>query len=103
MHVAQGQTFLLEGLGGLAEAHPAHAGHVDLVDGHDHRHGVARLDLVTVGGIGANDLAHLVVQRHLGSDSLLRWLVGQGHATTRRSSRAGYRLLDVAAASPVGP
>lgn len=41
--------------------------------------------------------AHLVVQRHLGSDSLHRWLQRSGWATVRRSSRAGYRLLDVAA------
>ncbi len=39
--------------------------------------------------------AHLVVQKHLGSDSLQRWLTGQGWATDRRGSRAGYRLLDV--------
>ncbi|MGI9597692.1 MAG: class I SAM-dependent methyltransferase [Acidimicrobiales bacterium] len=41
--------------------------------------------------------AHLVVQKHLGSDSLHRWLDNRGFATTRRASRAGYRLLDVAA------
>lgn len=41
--------------------------------------------------------AHLVVQRHLGSDSLARWLNEQGWVTTRRSSRRGYRLLDVSA------
>ncbi len=41
--------------------------------------------------------AHLVVQKHLGSDSLHRWLERQGWPTTRRSSRAGYRLLDVSA------
>ena len=39
--------------------------------------------------------AHLVVQKHLGSDSLHRWLDQNGWPTTRRSSRAGYRLLDV--------
>lgn len=39
--------------------------------------------------------AHLVVQRHLGADSLQRWLAAQGHGCTRRGSRAGYRLLDV--------
>lgn len=39
--------------------------------------------------------AHLVVQKHLGSDSLHRWLETKGWPTTRRSSRAGYRLLDV--------
>jgi 16S rRNA (guanine1207-N2)-methyltransferase len=41
--------------------------------------------------------AHLVVQKHLGADSLARWLTEQGWTTTRRGSRAGYRLLDVAA------
>ena len=41
--------------------------------------------------------AHLVVQRHLGADSLARWMDDQGWSTTRRASRKGYRLLDVAA------
>lgn len=40
--------------------------------------------------------AHLVVQKHLGSDSLAAWLTEQGWPTTRRGSRGGYRLLDVA-------
>lgn len=39
--------------------------------------------------------AVLVVQKHLGSDSLQRWLNEQGFATTRLGSRAGYRLLEV--------
>ena len=43
--------------------------------------------------------AHLVVQKHLGSDSLARWLTEQGHPTSKLRSRAGYRLLDVEAAS----
>lgn len=46
--------------------------------------------------------AHLVVQKHLGSDSLARWLGQQGWPTTRRSSRAGYRLLDVASSADKG-
>jgi 16S rRNA (guanine1207-N2)-methyltransferase len=41
--------------------------------------------------------AVLVVQKHLGADSLARWLGEQGWPTTRLTSRAGYRLLDVAA------
>tara|TARA_B100001964_G_C14097273_1_gene537622 strand:- start:339 stop:974 length:636 start_codon:yes stop_codon:yes gene_type:complete len=41
--------------------------------------------------------AHLVVQRHLGSDSLARWLTGEGWTTQRRASRKGFRLLDVSA------
>ncbi|HAQ22774.1 MAG TPA: MFS transporter, partial [Acidimicrobiaceae bacterium] len=40
--------------------------------------------------------AHLVVQRHLGADSLARWLTEQGWTTSRRASRKGFRLLDVA-------
>jgi 16S rRNA (guanine1207-N2)-methyltransferase len=43
--------------------------------------------------------ATLVVQRHLGADSLQRWLIGQGYATERLASRAGYRLLQVTAAA----
>jgi 16S rRNA (guanine1207-N2)-methyltransferase len=43
---------------------------------------------------------HLVVQKHLGSDSLQRWLNDAGWVTTRRASRGGYRLLDVAPRSP---
>lgn len=45
--------------------------------------------------LGPTGSAHLVVQKHLGSDSLQRWLDQQGWATSRRRSRAGYRLLDV--------
>jgi len=37
--------------------------------------------------------AVLVVQKHLGSDSLQRWLTEQGWPTERLASRAGYRLL----------
>ncbi|MDZ7677234.1 MAG: methyltransferase [Acidimicrobiales bacterium] len=40
--------------------------------------------------------AHLVVSRHLGADSLARWLSEAGFEVTRRRSRMGYRLLDVA-------
>lgn len=39
--------------------------------------------------------ATLVVQKHLGSDSLARWLAEQGYAVERLASRRGYRLLDV--------
>lgn len=39
--------------------------------------------------------AHLVVSRHLGADSLARWLDLEGYSVTRRGSRMGYRLLDV--------
>ena len=39
--------------------------------------------------------AWLVVQRHLGADSLADWLAGQGWQVTRVRSRKGYRVLRV--------
>ncbi|NDU76604.1 methyltransferase [Actinomadura sp. DSM 109109] len=41
-------------------------------------------------------LAHLVVQKHLGSDSLQKWLAAQGFPTERIASRSAYRVLRVA-------
>ena len=41
--------------------------------------------------------AALVVQKHLGADSLQRWLDGEGFTTRRVASKAGYRLLAVTA------
>ncbi len=38
--------------------------------------------------------ASLVVQRHLGSDSLAEWLTAQGFPTQRLGSRRAYRILD---------
>ena len=42
--------------------------------------------------------AWLVVQKHLGSDSLAAWLRAEGWSVERRSSRMGYRILEVRAA-----
>jgi 16S rRNA (guanine1207-N2)-methyltransferase len=39
--------------------------------------------------------AVLVVQKHLGADSLRDWLEREGWAVTRLGARAGYRLLQV--------
>ncbi len=39
--------------------------------------------------------AYLVVQRHLGSDSLQRWLEQAGWTAARFAARAGYRILEV--------
>jgi 16S rRNA (guanine1207-N2)-methyltransferase len=44
--------------------------------------------------------AYLVVQRNLGSDSLQRWLAGEGWAADRVAARAGYRVLRVSRAVP---
>lgn len=49
-----------------------------------------------LGRLAPEARAHLVVARNLGADSLHRWLEEQGHPVTRRGSRRGYRLLDVA-------
>src|SRR5262249_18307891 len=46
--------------------------------------------------------AYLVVQRHLGSDSLQRWLEESGWPAERFAARAGYRVLRVAAAGQAG-
>ena len=48
-----------------------------------------------LGRLEAGGLAHLVVGRNLGSDSLHHWLADQGWAVTRLSARSGYRLLQV--------
>ncbi|MET7466206.1 methyltransferase [Nonomuraea sp. NPDC005501] len=42
-------------------------------------------------------VAYLVVQKHLGSDSLQRWLGEQGWQASREASRAAYRILKVEA------
>jgi 16S rRNA (guanine1207-N2)-methyltransferase len=39
--------------------------------------------------------AVLVVQKHLGADSLQRWLGEQGNPAQRIASRAGFRLLQI--------
>jgi 16S rRNA (guanine1207-N2)-methyltransferase len=39
----------------------------------------------------------LVVQRHLGADSLAGWMEAEGWTTERLVSRTGYRLLEVSA------
>jgi 16S rRNA (guanine1207-N2)-methyltransferase len=39
--------------------------------------------------------AHLVVQKHLGADSLQRWLILEGFPTDRVATGAGFRVLRV--------
>jgi 16S rRNA (guanine1207-N2)-methyltransferase len=60
---------------GLAQLHPLLSGW---------------LDRLTPDGV-----AHLVVHRHLGSDSLARWLASAGFACERVASHDGYRILRV--------
>ena len=39
--------------------------------------------------------AVLVVQKHLGADSLAAWLAAEGWSTTRLAARLGYRMIGV--------
>ena len=45
--------------------------------------------------LSPNGSAHLVVQKHLGADSLHKRLEGLGWDVNRRASRKSFRLLDV--------
>jgi 16S rRNA G1207 methylase RsmC len=62
------------------------------------RIGKAALHEVLLTWLGRLDPAGrgwLVVARHLGADSLQRWLTEQGHRTHRAASAKGYRVLRV--------
>jgi 16S rRNA (guanine1207-N2)-methyltransferase len=48
-----------------------------------------------LGRLSDDGRALLVVQKHLGADSLHRWLEQQGWRVTRRASRMAYRVLEV--------
>lgn len=52
------------------------------------------------GRLRPHGVALLVVQKHLGSDSLAVWLTDRGWPTRRLASRSGYRILEVSAAAP---
>jgi 16S rRNA (guanine1207-N2)-methyltransferase len=58
-----------------------------------------------LGRLAPDAHASLVVQKHLGSDSLARWLATQGYVVERLGSRRAYRILDVhgARAAPRSP
>ena len=46
--------------------------------------------------------AHLVVQKHLGADSLSTWLSAHGHPTDKVATGAGFRVLRVRSGAPDG-
>ncbi len=58
---------------------------------------VALHDLLTrwLPRLAPGGAAYLVVQRHLGADSLHAWLEREGYPTSRRASSKGYRVLEV--------
>jgi 16S rRNA (guanine1207-N2)-methyltransferase len=51
--------------------------------------------LTWLGRLDDGAAAHLVVQKHLGADSLQRWLVDHGFPTDRVATGAGFRVLRV--------
>lgn len=53
--------------------------------------------LTWLGRLAPDGEAILVVQKHLGADSLQRWLIAEGHPTERIAGRAGFRLLRTSA------
>jgi 16S rRNA (guanine1207-N2)-methyltransferase len=61
--------------------------------------GLHELLLTWIGRLEAGAVAVLVVQRHLGADSLTSWLTGLGHRVERVRSKGGYRVLEVHAAA----
>lgn len=46
-----------------------------------------------LGRLDTDGTAALVVQKHLGADSLQRWLASIGHPMDRIASKSGYRIL----------
>lgn len=48
-----------------------------------------------LGRLADGGSAVLVVQKHLGADSLARWITEQGRAVERLQSRMAYRLLEI--------
>lgn len=52
-----------------------------------------------IGKLEPPAVATLVVQRHLGADSLAAWFVELGHPVERIRSKGGYRVLEVHAAA----
>ncbi len=52
-----------------------------------------------IGRLEPGAAATLVIQRHLGADSLAAWFAGLGYRVERIRSKGGYRVLEVHAAS----
>jgi len=62
------------------------------------KHALHDLLLHWLGRLEPDGQAIIVVQKHLGADSLQRWLGDQGYPTDRIASKAGFRLLKTVAA-----
>ena len=59
--------------------------------------------LAWLARLTADGSATLVVQKHLGADSLQRWLIREGHPTERLASKSGFRLLGVSPRATEAP
>ena len=58
--------------------------------------------LAWLGRLEPSGHAALVVHKHLGADSLQRWLDERGYVCVRAASKAGFRILDVRPAADTG-
>jgi 16S rRNA (guanine1207-N2)-methyltransferase len=56
-----------------------------------------------LGRLTSHGVAELVVQRHLGADSLSGWLESQGYNVKRLASRQAYRVMEVEPRQPRWP
>jgi 16S rRNA (guanine1207-N2)-methyltransferase len=59
------------------------------------KHALHELLTTWLGRLAADGQGALVVQKHLGADSLQRWLVDRGFTTERVASKSGFRLFTV--------
>ena len=85
---------------------PDHIRFASIVSNPPIRIGKAALHELLSGWLGRLDLggvAWLVVNKHLGADSLSDWLAGRGHEVQRHRSRQGYRILRVSGSVPGPP
>jgi len=82
----------------MADAIPASASFAAIWSNPPVRIGKAALHSLLgrwLGRLAPDGVAYLVVQRHLGADSLQRWLAGAGWNPARVTSRNGYRVLRI--------
>jgi 16S rRNA (guanine1207-N2)-methyltransferase len=64
------------------------------------KHALHELLLSWLGRLRVGGHAWLVVQKHLGGDSLAAWLTEQGYPTSRLGSKQAYRVLEVSGPGP---
>ena len=67
------------------------------------KEGLHELLVTWFGRLAGGGRAVMVVGKHLGADSLQRWLAGQGYPTERLASAKGFRVLEARASGRAVP